>query len=59
MRFFLIVALAHRRSLVKVSRGGLSGHKSKMKFFSDYHCSAERHTEVATFREKPSLVVKL
>jgi len=37
MQFFLMLVVAHR-SQVKVSHGGLSGHKSKMKFFSDYHC---------------------
>jgi len=41
MRFLLIMPLAHRSSQVKVSHGGLSGHKAKMKFFSDYHCGAE------------------
>jgi hypothetical protein len=50
MQFFLSMVVAHR-SQVKVSHGGLSGHKSKMKFFSDYHCCAERHTEVGAFLE--------
>jgi len=42
MRFFLIlVAAPPLLQKVKVSHGGLSGHKAKMKFFSDYHCCAE------------------
>ena len=42
MQFFLIlIAAPPLLRKVKVSHGGLSGHKAKMKFFSDYHRSAE------------------
>jgi len=42
MQFFLILFAAPLLlRKVKVSDSGLSGHKAKMKFFSDYHRSAE------------------
>jgi hypothetical protein len=47
MQFFLIPgAPPLLRRTVELSHGGLSGHKSKMKFLSDYHRQAESMPKV-------------
>ena len=63
MQFFRIAdkgAIPPFRRTVKVSHGGLSGHKSKMKFFSDYyHCQAEWHAEGVLTMNIPAQEPKL